>query len=107
MGDPESERDIPATSSSLEPPPALGHSPAWSSTLLAATAGVAASLAARFALGLLTPAEIFGDRLTALIPLPAFSRLLELLGSNAKHVFYAFTLIGQLVSPVETLEERG
>lgn len=70
----------------------------WRPALLSAAAGVAASLAARFVVGQPTAAEIFGDRLTALIPLPVFSHLLDFFGTSAKHIFYLFTLLGHLVA---------
>ena len=65
---------------------------------LAAATGIAAMLAARLFFSVPTPAEIFGDRLTALIPLRAFSALLAFFGPNAKHLFFAALVIGQGVA---------
>src|SRR5579859_6115758 len=57
--------------------------------LLAAAAGVSAMLIARLIVGIPTPAELFGDQLTVLIPLDVFSTLLQLFGHGAKSLFYA------------------
>jgi DMSO/TMAO reductase YedYZ molybdopterin-dependent catalytic subunit len=62
---------------------------------VAAALAVLAALAGRFIIGLTTPAELFGDRLTALIPLPVFSTLLSVFGTGAKHLFYGFLLLGE------------
>src|SRR5215472_5528436 len=62
---------------------------------IAAALALLAALAGRFVVGLTTPAELFGDRLTALIPLPVFSTLLSIFGSGAKHLFYGFLLLGE------------
>ncbi|HLZ25253.1 MAG TPA: molybdopterin-dependent oxidoreductase [Ktedonobacterales bacterium] len=61
--------------------------------LVAAALGVVISLLARLFFGILTPAELFGDRLTIFIPLPVFSQLLSLFGPNAKHLFYGTLLV--------------
>lgn len=62
---------------------------------LAAAAGILALLVGRFLLGIPTPAEVFGDRLTALIPLPAFARLLATFGTGAKHWYFASLVAGE------------
>lgn len=66
---------------------------ALGAALLAAVIGIMGSLAARSFFGLPTPAELFGDQLTALIPLPLFSRLLNLFGPNTKHWYYGSLLV--------------
>ncbi len=66
--------------------------------LTAATVGVAAMLLARAVLGLATPAELFGDRLTVLIPLDVFSAFLSVLGHDAKYLFYVGLVIAQGVA---------
>ena len=63
--------------------------------LFAASLSLFVALMARFLLGLLTPAEVFSDRLTTLIPLPIFSRLLDTFGPNAKHIFFGILLLGE------------
>ncbi len=63
--------------------------------IFAATLALFAALMGRFLLGLLTPAEVFSDRLTPLIPLPIFSRLLDTFGPNAKHLFFGGLLLGE------------
>jgi DMSO/TMAO reductase YedYZ molybdopterin-dependent catalytic subunit len=63
--------------------------------LFAASLSLLVALLARFLLGRLTPAEVFSDRLTTLIPLPVFSRLLETFGPNAKHLFFGVLLLGE------------
>jgi DMSO/TMAO reductase YedYZ molybdopterin-dependent catalytic subunit len=65
--------------------------------LLAAAFGVAVALLARLIVGLPAPAEIYGDRLTQLIPLPLFARLLTLFGRNAKHWYFAGLLVGEVL----------
>lgn len=66
--------------------------------LLAAAAGVSAMLIARLIVGIPTPAELFGDQLTVLIPLDVFSTLLQLFGHSAKSLFYASLVLAQGVS---------
>jgi DMSO/TMAO reductase YedYZ molybdopterin-dependent catalytic subunit len=61
--------------------------------LIASALGAVVSLLARFVFGVLTPAEIFGDRLTVFIPLPLFSELLSAFGPNAKHLYYGGVLV--------------
>jgi DMSO/TMAO reductase YedYZ molybdopterin-dependent catalytic subunit len=63
--------------------------------LLAAASGVIAMLVVRLFFGIPTPAEIFGDQLTALIPLPLFTALLAFFGSNAKHIYFGSLVIAQ------------
>ena len=62
---------------------------------LAAAGSVVAALVVRLFLGLLTPAELFGDRITVMIPLPLFSTMLGVFGSNAKHLFFVGLLLGE------------
>jgi DMSO/TMAO reductase YedYZ molybdopterin-dependent catalytic subunit len=52
-------------------------------------------LLVRLLFGVPTPAELFGDRLTQLIPLSLFSALLTFFGPNAKHLFYAALVVAQ------------
>jgi DMSO/TMAO reductase YedYZ molybdopterin-dependent catalytic subunit len=63
--------------------------------LLAAAAGLAAMLVVRLVVGLATPAELYGDALTRVMPLDLFSALLTFLGRNAKHIFYVALVVGQ------------
>lgn len=60
--------------------------------IIAGLTSVGIAVLARLFLNISTPAEIFGDRLTPLIPLPIFERLLSFFGSSAKHIY----LIGLL-----------
>lgn len=82
--------DTPAVSSRAQKPDVGLH--ALRAALLAAVFALVVTFAAQVWLGLLSPAQIFGDQLTVLIPLPIFSRFLALFGSNAKH-FYFLTLM--------------
>ena len=61
--------------------------------LVASALGSVLSVFGRLFLGIMTPAEIFGDRLTAFVPLPIFSSLLTLFGTNAKHLYYGGVLV--------------
>lgn len=63
--------------------------------LLAVTFALAVTFVAQAWLGIISPAQIFGDRLTALIPLPIFERFLTLFGSNAKHLYFVTLLLGE------------
>ncbi len=63
--------------------------------LLAVTFAMAVTFIAQAWLGIISPAQIFGDRLTALIPLPIFERFLTLLGSNAKHLYFVTLMLGE------------
>jgi DMSO/TMAO reductase YedYZ molybdopterin-dependent catalytic subunit len=85
--------DVGVGSPSSTPDPGV----AWAvgPALLAATFAVLAALAGRFVLAWPTPAEIFADRLTTLIPLPIFSRLLDAFGHDAKHWFFGVLLLGE------------
>src|SRR5262245_40749041 len=67
----------------------------WLRSLWATGLGILAALGLRFAFGWPTPAELFGDQLTALIPLPLFARLLETFGHDAKHWYYGALLLGE------------
>ncbi|MGH2484711.1 MAG: hypothetical protein ACRDHE_01735, partial [Ktedonobacterales bacterium] len=69
----------------------------WGIALLASAIATVAALLLRLLTGLPTPAELFGDRITILIPLPIFSRLLQLFGPNAKHVFFVTLVLGEFV----------
>lgn len=64
-------------------------------SVIAAACATVVALLLRLFSGLLTPAELFGDRITILIPLPVFSRLLSLFGPSAKHVFFVSLEIGE------------
>ncbi|WIG57596.1 MAG: hypothetical protein OJF49_000341 [Ktedonobacterales bacterium] len=67
----------------------------FASALVGAACGAVAALVARYFVGIPTSAELFGDRLTALVPLPLFETLLRIFGSNAKHFYFGGVLIGQ------------
>lgn len=67
----------------------------WPAAIGAGLAAVIAALLVRFVFGILSPAEVFGDRFTALLPLPIFARLLTLFGPNTKHIYYGALLLGQ------------
>jgi DMSO/TMAO reductase YedYZ molybdopterin-dependent catalytic subunit len=56
---------------------------------------MAAALAARRLLGWPTPAEVFSDALTRLIPLPAFAALLNTFGHDAKHLYGDGLVVGE------------
>src|SRR5215831_11120421 len=60
--------------------------------IIAGLISVGTALLARLILNISTPAEIFGDRLTPLIPLPIFEHLLSFLGSSAKHIYFVVLL---------------
>ncbi|HEX6121642.1 MAG TPA: molybdopterin-dependent oxidoreductase, partial [Ktedonobacterales bacterium] len=76
--------------------PAVGSQRSvFGSALIAAAAGLLAAFVVRSVVGLATPAEIFGDRITQLIPLPVFSALLAAFGANAKHLYLAGLLVGE------------
>jgi DMSO/TMAO reductase YedYZ molybdopterin-dependent catalytic subunit len=68
---------------------------ALGAALLAAAGGVTAMLVARLVVGIPTPAELFGDQITVLIPLNVFSTLLQTFGHDAKTLFYASVIIAQ------------
>lgn len=68
---------------------------ALGAAVLAAAGGIAAMLVARLVLGIPTPAELFGDQLTVLIPLNIFSALLQTFGHDAKTLFFASVVIAQ------------
>ena len=61
--------------------------------VFASLIAVLMALLARFLLNVSTPAEIFGDRLTRFIPLPIFSRLLNLFGTGTKHIYFGGLLL--------------
>ncbi len=56
--------------------------------LLAGAISVVAAVLARWLGRLPMPAELYGDRITVLIPLPLFSAALGIFGPNAKHLFF-------------------
>ena len=68
------------------------------SAVVASIIAVAIALLARFILNISTPAEIFGDRLTRFIPVPVFSRLLDLFGGNAKHFYFGGLLVFEVLA---------
>jgi DMSO/TMAO reductase YedYZ molybdopterin-dependent catalytic subunit len=78
-----------------DPRPATRAVTANGLALIAAAVAMLASLIARSLFGMPTAAELFGDRITQLIPLPVFSKLLATFGSNSKHLFFAALLVGQ------------
>jgi DMSO/TMAO reductase YedYZ molybdopterin-dependent catalytic subunit len=61
--------------------------------IIAGLISVGTALLARFLLNISTPAEVFGDRLTPLIPLPIFEHLLSFFGSSAKHLYFGGLLL--------------
>src|SRR5215472_1346037 len=61
--------------------------------IIAGFISVGTALLARFFLNISTPAEVFGDRLTPLIPLPVFEHLLSFFGSSAKHIYFGGLLL--------------
>lgn len=63
--------------------------------LIAGALAMVAALLLRLILNVPTPAELFGDRVTVLIPLPAFSALLDLFGTSAKHLFFIGLLVAE------------
>ncbi len=67
----------------------------FGAALLAATGSIALMLLARAFFQIVTPAELLGDRLTALIPLGVFSALLTFFGHDAKHYYFAGVLVAQ------------
>ncbi|MGZ3639055.1 MAG: molybdopterin-dependent oxidoreductase, partial [Ktedonobacterales bacterium] len=83
----------PATSSGAQKPTVRLHS--LRAALLAVAFALVVTLVAQVWLGILSPAQIFGDRLTLLIPLPIFSRFLTLFGSNAKHLYFLALIVGE------------
>src|SRR5690242_15395990 len=76
-------------------PPTAPRGAVWPAAIGAGLAAVIATLLTRFVFGILSPAEVFGDRFTALLPLPIFARLLTLFGTNTKHIYYGVLLFGQ------------
>ena len=76
-------------------PPTAPCVAVWPAAIGAGLAAVIAALLARFVFGILSPAEVFGDRFTALLPLPVFARLLTLFGTGTKHIYYGVLLLGQ------------
>ncbi|HEU5439042.1 MAG TPA: molybdopterin-dependent oxidoreductase [Ktedonobacterales bacterium] len=73
----------------------LGVGVRFGAAVLAVVCGLLAGLGARYFFGIVTPAELFGDRLTALVPLPLFERLLATFGSNAKHLYFGAVVVGE------------
>lgn len=88
----------PAASGDAHTPAARLH--ALRAALLAIGVALVIALIAQIWLGILSPAQIFGDRLTVLIPLPLFSRFLSLFGSNAKHLYFVTLMLGEGVLTV-------
>jgi DMSO/TMAO reductase YedYZ molybdopterin-dependent catalytic subunit len=62
--------------------------------LIAAAASLVAMFAGRIVLGIPTPPELYGDRLTLLVPLPLFAAILGLFGTNTKHLFFYSLVAG-------------
>lgn len=85
--------EAPAVSSGVQKPRVRLHS--LRAALLAAAGALVVTLVAQVWLGVLSPAQIFGDRLTVLIPLPIFAQFLALFGSNAKHLYFLTLLLGE------------
>lgn len=63
--------------------------------LMSGAGATVAALLVRLLLNVPTPAELFGDRFTVLIPLPLFSALLGVFGPGAKHLFFVSLLLGE------------
>jgi DMSO/TMAO reductase YedYZ molybdopterin-dependent catalytic subunit len=63
-------------------------------SLLAAAVGTVAMFVARYLFLIPTPPELYGDRVTVLIPVDVFSALLQTFGSNAKHIFFFALVVG-------------
>ena len=99
------QRSLPPERSVTRPPTAEGvngsapvlHVPGFGDLLVASAAAVIAALLLRLVLNVATPAEIFGDRITVLIPLPIFSTFLRVLGPLAKHLYFGGLLLGEWV----------
>jgi DMSO/TMAO reductase YedYZ molybdopterin-dependent catalytic subunit len=106
----ESQPDIPSGPKQEDVSPVGGHeAPARSSSaqkptlrlhplraaLLAAAFALVVTIVAQMWLGIVSPAQIFGDRLTVLMPLPIFSQFLTLFGSNAKHLYFFALILGE------------
>lgn len=70
---------------------------ALGSAMISAALAVVASLIARLLFAVPTSAEVFGDQITRLIPLPLFEQLLQTFGGNAKHLYYASVLVGEAI----------
>ncbi|MGZ3681962.1 MAG: molybdopterin-dependent oxidoreductase, partial [Ktedonobacterales bacterium] len=85
--------ETPAASSSAQKPKVRLHS--LRAALLAVAFALVITIVAQVWLGILSPAQIFGDRLTVLIPLPIFAQFLTLFGSNAKHLYFLTLLLGE------------
>lgn len=68
---------------------------ALGASVVAGAAATVTALLVRLLTGLPTPAELFGDRITVLIPLPLFSALLRIFGTDAKHVYFAALVVGE------------
>ncbi len=63
--------------------------------LVSAAVAEVVALLARAVAGVPTPTEVFGDRATVLVPLPLFSALLQIFGSNAKHIYFGSLVVLQ------------
>lgn len=85
----------PAPAGPTTPPSAAPRIAIWPAAIGAGLAAMIAALLVRFVFGILSPAEVFGDRFTALLPLPVFARLLTLFGASTKHIYYGVLLLGQ------------
>jgi DMSO/TMAO reductase YedYZ molybdopterin-dependent catalytic subunit len=89
---PKPRRDPPATV-----PPSVPDELVLNS-VVAGLISVAVALLARFLLNISTPAELFGDRLIQLVPLPIFSHVLDLFGHSAKHIYFGGLLLAEAVA---------
>jgi DMSO/TMAO reductase YedYZ molybdopterin-dependent catalytic subunit len=65
--------------------------------LVSAAVAEVVALLARAVAGVPTPTEVFGDRATVLVPLPLFSALLQIFGSNAKHIYFGSLVVLQML----------
>lgn len=61
---------------------------------LASALAVIGSLVARVLFGIATPAEIFGDQFTVLVPPPVFDFFLRTFGGATKHLYFIGLLFG-------------
>jgi len=65
--------------------------------LVSAAVAEVVVLLARAVAGVPMPTEVFGDRATVLVPLPLFSALLQIFGSNAKHIYFGSLVVLQML----------
>lgn len=87
-----------ATESAASGAPALTvgeRRPGVGDVLIAGALAAVAALLLRIVLNVPTPAEVYGDRLTVLLPLPLFSTLLGLFGPSAKHLYFVGLIVAE------------